>query len=138
MVYMPRCGARMRRLGCRAIFRRFKHGAADNEAAKAAVDITLKGMVLNIFLSGSKFTAGVASNSPALISDGAHSFRCVALFLVPRGSCPDILMLLCSCFKTFSRASNSQRHSYRFRDTLLSQGCARAGRLAAPLWSRKI
>lgn len=64
---------------------RLKHGSslssaedeAEVTAAKVAADVTLKGMALNIFLSTGKFSAGIASNSPALISDGAHSFRCV-------------------------------------------------------------
>merc|ERR1719327_2032195 len=49
-----------------------------NCADAAAVDITLKGMALNIFLTGTKFAGGIVSNSPALISDAAHSFSDIA------------------------------------------------------------
>ena len=46
------------------------------------MSVTIKGAVLNGLLSASKGVAGVASNSPALISDAAHSFSDIATDLV--------------------------------------------------------
>jgi len=48
------------------------------ETAESAQSATIKGAVLNIGLSVSKFIVGIFAHSPALISDAAHSFSDIA------------------------------------------------------------
>jgi len=45
-----------------------------SESHEAAQNITKQGAGLNLFLGVSKLSTGVMCNSPAMISDAAHSF----------------------------------------------------------------
>jgi cation diffusion facilitator family transporter len=44
-----------------------------NEVLRRTTRITVAGLILNIFLSGSKLAGGILSNSHALMADGVHS-----------------------------------------------------------------
>jgi len=53
---------------------RGEHVDSNDKVDEAAEDITLKGAVMNAVLASSKFSVGLLANSPAMISDAAHSF----------------------------------------------------------------